>query len=696
MHPNLRLIMRQFNTTLLLATIALVWSCATLTTPPVKVKPGDELYSSAGILYKAKAYEEALQAYREYLSLHPSGRHAPASMLRMGILYRIQGDTAASRRTYAAMINRFPDSPLVMDARIGLLATYYHDGDYAEVISRSAPLLQRRASRSQLTRIHALLGDAYSAQGSHSDSVFAYAMAYRHAREPESGKILVKLKTAIEQLTLTDIISLLSLIDDEAPRSYLFFQLGAESARLDEYDEAARVLADFVENFPRHEYHARAVSLLEELERESTYNRYTIGCLLPLSGRYQIFGERVLKGIELALARFGSENRTPPPRIIVRDTESNPSRAELAVKELAEARVAAIIGPITAMASEPVVREAQQRKIPIITLIQKADVPESGDYVLRNFLTPRMQAETIASYATGSLGLETFAILYPDENDGRAFMNLFWDEAVKYGGRIVGVESYDVELTDFSTPIKKLVGLHYEVPDDLKENESRFVHIDESMVPFDPLLPEFIKELTGPLDAPARDPAAPVFDLPEEREDPKEETDPCVDFEAIFIPDAPKKAGLIIPQLAFRDIENIYLFGTNLWYPDSQEQSDTLIAMARDYVQGAVMPAGFFPESAAGNVREFVENFRGIYAETPGFMEAIAYDTAMILFQTVSRPEVRFRQTIRDELLKLRNFPGVTGLTSFDSNGEVRKQPYLLRIKRNRYEELRSLEADEE
>ena len=54
-----------------------------------------------------------------------------------------------------------------------------------------------------------------------------------------------------------------------------------------------------------------------------------------------------------------------------------------------------------------------------------------------------MQVKTLVSYAVEKLGLNTFAILYPDENYGKTFMNLFWDEVIANGGKVVGVESYD-------------------------------------------------------------------------------------------------------------------------------------------------------------------------------------------------------------------------------------------------------------
>ena len=81
--------------------------------------------------------------------------------------------------------------------------------------------------------------------------------------------------------------------------------------------------------------------------------------------------------------------------------------------------------------------------------------------------------------------------------------------------------------------------------------------------------------------------------------------------------------------------------------------------------------------------------FEKTFREKPGFIEAVAYDTAIMLFQIVSRPDVKFRSAVKNELVKLSNFQGVTGLTSFDNNGEPQKDLYLLKIKGNKFVELR-------
>jgi len=110
--------------------------------------------------------------------------------------------------------------------------------------------------------------------------------------------------------------------------------------------------------------------------------------------------------------------------------------------------------------------------------------------------------------------------------------------------------------------------------------------------------------------------------------------------------------------------------------------------MTKDYIQRAIIPDGFFPESTSRRVRDFVENFEKTYSEKPGFIEAIAYDTSMILFQILRRPDVRSRNAIKNQLMHLKDFQGVTGLTSFNDKGDVKKELSLLRIKGDKFVEL--------
>ncbi len=654
-----------FKIVVIIATLFL-WSCA----PKIiyeKFDPAAQLFSRAEKMFHEKSYDNALILYNEYLDRFSDRPMADAALMKIGAIHTALGNNDSARNVYNRLITEYPKSYFVPDARIEIMVTYYNQGEYKKVVDQAADFIKYAVSRAHILRTYVLTGDAYVALGSPKDAVNYYTMAYAKAQDQEKKVIIIKLKYAVRQLSSEDIVFLLSRLEERFPAGYLIFQLGINSINEEKYYEALKILSEFIEKFPFHESVQQAKKLKVEIKRNISYSRYTIGCLLPLSGPYRFYGKRALNGVELALNKFSSQNSSSHIKVIIKDTESDPTKAVLAVRELFYENVAAIIGPV--ITAEPVAREAQDKGIPVITLTQKDNITSIGNFVFRNFITPVTQVKALVSYAVKDLNLNSFAILYPNENYGKTFMNLFWDEVIVCGGKVVGVESYNSANTDFSDSIKKLVGLYYEVPEHLKINDPEADDEKNEDAP----IGEDTDTLLG--DAHEYD-----EDIAEEKEKTPEA---IVDFDAIFIPDAPTKAGLIIPQLAFYDVTDTYLLGTNLWH------SDSLIEMAQQYAQNAIIPDGFFAESASDEVMDFVRNFNKTFHRKPEFIEAVTYDSAMILFQTVNSPDIQFRSDIKNKLKTLNDFHGVTGLTSFDDGGEARKKLYLLQIKGKEFVELK-------
>jgi len=110
--------------------------------------------------------------------------------------------------------------------------------------------------------------------------------------------------------------------------------------------------------------------------------------------------------------------------------------------------------------------------------------------------------------------------------------------------------------------------------------------------------------------------------------------------------------------------------------------------MARKYVQGALVPDAFCPNSKKKQVVDFIGRYENAFQEKPKFIEAVAYDTAMMVFQTVSQPEIKSRRELKDRLQTICNYNGVTGQTSFKTNGEVDKKLYLFRIVKDKFVEV--------
>jgi ABC-type branched-subunit amino acid transport system substrate-binding protein len=654
------------NRIIILLSFLLVFSACVQKSPvstesaPIGIE--DDLFVAAEKMFEFQDYPQSLEAYRAYVNQYPDRPLAPAALLKIGKINSILGNYVEARRAYNRLISEYPRSSFNPDARVEILFTLYQEGAYSAVIEQASDVLRSLDSAPHIFRTYALVGDAYLALGSPADAFKYYVESRKMASDLEQEAITQKIKTAIAQLDSATIIELLKSWEINLPREYLMFQLGLNFAMEEKYDDALMAFENFLDQHPEHENAALAEDLIKQIKESALFNRHTIGCLLPLSGPYQTVGFRALKGIELALERFSAKSSGPQMNIVVKDSHSNPDQTRLAMQELIDEKVAAIIGPI--VTAEVAAIEAQENGIPIITLTQKDNITSIGDYVFRNFITPEMQITALTDFITTSLGLNRFAILYPDETYGITFMNLFWDRILENGGKIVGVEAYNPQHTDFAGPIKKLVGLYYDIPEDLKEDAQLGLEEDQNQ-----------SDADSPLD---QDNTIENQELKTDDEEPEA----IVDFDAIFIPDSPRTAGLIIPQLAFYDVKDIYLLGTNLWH------SYTLIEMAAQYVQGAIMPDGFFAGSSEPVVQDFVQIFEETYQEKPGFIEAVVYDSAMMIFDVLNQPDLRFKSELKNELLNRAVFSGITGATYFDENGEARKQLYLLRIKGRKFVEL--------
>ena len=640
----------------ILVGLFVLWVCAPACAPIMEQVPESpevtralELFEEAEQLFQNRAYSEALAIYQDHLSQFPKGPLVDVALIKMGSVFMAMGNYPDARQAFHRLVRRYPKSPFVQDARYNVILAYYEEGNYAEAVKYANSILELAKTPRQKLRIHNLMGYSYSANKQFKEGLENYMCVYQLADPKERAEIISKIKDIIAYLKVPELNSLLDIYEDKFPGGYLRLQLANEYELEDQIEPAIKVLSEFVSLFPHHDEFETAMALLEELKSRLLVDRFTIGCVLPLSGSYETFGSRALMGIELALNQFNAQPHVTPIQLIIKDSKGDPNEATSVVESLVlKDGVIGVIGPM--VTSESASIRAQDLKCPIMTLTQKPDITKLGDYVFRNFLTFSLQVKAIVAYAAQELGIKKFAVLYPEEPYGISFMNTFWDELILHGAEIVGVESYGPDQTDFADAIKRLVGLYYPRPKELAEH----------------LIDRSLEE-----------------EMDESSEEEKEEPKPIIDFGAVFIPDTYEKVGLIAPQFPFYDVADALLLGTNLWH------SDKLIQMAQKYVQGAIVPDDFFVNSPSPMVRKFVKSFKEIFDISPGFLEAEAYDSASMFFQLVNQPEVQSRRSLKTALMNLKDFPGVTGLTSFDETGDVNKQIYLLKIKGRQFVQIR-------
>jgi len=386
-----------------------------------------------------------------------------------------------------------------------------------------------------------------------------------------------------------------------------------------------------------------------------------IGVVLPLSGNFAAFGQEALRGILLAAETFEARlpiEQRPRIRIVIRDSGGLPGLAAAAVRELAqEEGVTAIIGPLLAKECEAAAAAAEAQRVPLLALTSRKEIASGRSYVFRVRTMPSDEVQTLVDYAMRELEARRFAILYPRDAYGSGVSGLFWDAVEERGGRVVALAAYDPESVDFGDSIRRLVG--YEL---LTAEETVLIVEREKLIRSARRLPTeeaaLVREEARAMLGPDEEPLPPI-----------------VDFDALFIPESHEKVALIAPQLAFHEATGATLLGTEAWnHPD-------LVSIARKHVEGAYFTASFYADSSVAYVREFADRYVETFGAPADDFSASAYDAAKMLLVQLVRG-ANSRQDVRDRLLGIKGFPGVSGVLSMRTDGNARKRPFLLSIRR--------------
>ncbi len=629
--------------------------------PALKVTPETkadrELFDRADRDFKAGNYDKAIEEYELYLKQSPKGEKSRMALYRMAKIYQDKYLYDEALSYLERMASEYPNHRDLPTVKFDMASIHYRLGDYQKSKTEISKWLERYPRNSLKGEALVLLGRNYRALGDNPRAFYWWLKANPEfiGSSERRAELNDRITGLIKHSPLADLKEMAKYAtgDDYAP--HIYYQMASiylEENKLSEAREAAMAL---VRSTPEQSWVSTGREILDRIEEELSVKKRAIGCLLPLSGPFAIYGQEALNGIQLGMGIFNRSEGGQGLELIIKDTRGELEEAVSGVEELAnKEKVLAIVGPLASKSALAAAKKAQEIRIPIITLTQKQGITTEGDMVFRNFLTPAKEIQRLLDKAINEMDLRRFAIIYPDNPYGRFFMDLFWEKAEKMGGTITAVESYKPDETDFAVEIKKMVGLYYTRPESV------------------------VKKLEEMRQLEQEGEAGETGDEPKEEEEPE----PIVDFDAVFIPDNPQQVALIAPQFPFHNIFNVRLLGTSLW------QSPELIETARKYVQGAIFPSGFFSKSDSPMVREFVALYKENFESEPGILAASGYDTIMLLKHLIDTAEIKTKKDFQERLLQYDDYYGVTGRIAFDDEGEVEKEPVLLTISGKHFDTL--------
>jgi branched-chain amino acid transport system substrate-binding protein len=624
-------------TTLLLVLLGVVLllsaGCAPKVTPePLWEKDARALLDQADAQFAARQYDVAAKTSENFLYRYPASRYRDRALYRLGEIRLVLRDYHGAIKYYGDIIQQYPSSSLILSAKFRLGQCYYELKEYDLAVANLRDR-SKITDPAQLRRISEMLSVAYLQKKNYLAALREFTVLAETAQtEPQKAGYRDRIRELIDK-NLTE-EELKTLAAEQAyPADLAQLRLGSLLIEKRKYHEAIDVEKSFLEAHPTHPEKTRAEMILNEATAKLTAPHYYIGVLLPQAGQLAFFGDRVLKGIQLAVHEYNLQKPDDRVELVIKDTEGSPEKAVLGLRELAANGVLAVIGPLLTREAEAIVPELDKLKIPVITPAASGEgIGKLSSWLFRNALTNPSQAAAAARYALEK-GLKKFVIMYPDDAYGKDLARLFTKD-LEHRADILATVSYPSDVKDFGPYIRRIMEIDLrsrkiQIPDDDAERKKLF-------------------EIYTP------------------------------SFDAVYLPGYAERIGLLLPQLAFYNITGVALIGSNNWH------SQDLIERANRYAEGSVFGDGFFPESAAPAIKTIVDAYRSAYHEEPDILAAQAYDAVSMVIAMIKE----HRDTpsaIKDGLLALKDFPGISGMTTFPGDGEAEKKLFLITVQDGKF-----------
>ena len=579
-------------------------------------------------------------------------------VFQRGIERYVKGHFQRARLEFQEVLEKLPINQKSSAAKLMLAKTLYKLSDYELAISVAEELKSEFPSSRYLWDADFAAGDSYFRQGRFVEAVFKYALVLVGTQETD-----LKLKAAerlsvvgLKNLSKSEIEDIKEKFDPGVVEEGLLLGEARWVFRWGYSQLAAEKVDSYIRNFPDGLFLKEAIALREEIEvgvqvsYRTSWSSDKIGVICPLSGEGRIYGEDLRDGAKLAL-EHSSLPRRGAIQLIVEDSRSDPITAVKVVQKLIEKdRVLAIVGPLYSSTTIGAAAVANSESVPLIApTASEGPIASIGPYVFQINSTPEVQGKRMAEYAVGTLNLETFALIASMDMYGQEMSKSFRSRVEELGGRVLEEERYFPGTKDFKEQLERIRNAGLLLQDIL-------LAADTSMV-----------------DTPAFE-----EDLPEEKE-----LQPVGTIDGVLIAGASDDVILIAPQIALKRIETQLLGG-------SQWNSQDIIRMSGNYVEGALFVSGYFEDLGSPAINRFVRSFRRKFGRSPSTAAAFGYDAMSLVLKELIIGH-RTRENLKNTLQKVRNFEGVSGRISFGSQSHQNENVYLLKIEKKRIVSLGKL-----
>ncbi|SKA74518.1 hypothetical protein SAMN02745704_00683 [Paucidesulfovibrio gracilis DSM 16080] len=273
--------------------------------------------------------------------------------------------------------------------------------------------------------------------------------------------------------------------------------------------------------------------ILLALERTNGQPRTGVVLLLPVTGKYQAVGRKIVRGAGAAQWMLANQGVELDIKVINTDAPDWLKRLSALPPQYA-----VVGGPLRVSSFKTLEQSGELSRRAVFGFLPSLGDVGEGQQAWRFFPSREDEVRTLVRLASERLGVSRFGVLYPEEPFGTDMASIFRQVTLQTGGTIASQRSYPPKTSpDWGERIAELL----KVPD------------------------SFDKE-------------APL---------------PPTDFQAVFLPDGWSQAQLLVPNFFFYDATDMLFLGPSLWSSALERVSD----VEETYFKLAVCPGAWNPQS---------------------------------------------------------------------------------------------------
>jgi len=409
--------------------------------------------------FEAKQYPDAKKAYESYSTKYPYHELSDKASFRLGQLAMLDQNFSKAVEIYQTLIQKTPDPSIRSKARVKLGLSQYRLKKYGEALSAFGAIEDKYLDdREKVKMASFAILSSTTLKEELNKQAYYYAILY----DEYNG---------LSELEITQRFGKDATSKTQVETKFKeWLALSIPSEMID------RRLVNYRGKATKPLLEAKLGKKRSAPDNTSKGPEMAVGVILPLSGKYEKYGQNTLKGMECAAS-------TKPPcagvkniRLIVKDSGGDPQKAAAFVDELVQQdKVVAILGPLPSAEVESVAQKAKDQGVVLISLAQKKDVPALGDNIFRFSLTPQTQVDALLRYLTEKEKLKVFSVFYPSTNYGQEFLAEFEKTAPRFSAKINGKTSFSPAKADLSAELRQLKLAATEVHPGGKTFEGLFV-----------------------------------------------------------------------------------------------------------------------------------------------------------------------------------------------------------------------------